>query len=600
MGVMKPVAIAAVLLCLSSCCSAPSQHRRHATLGTLRWEFREERASAAWCALYRTGPRFTAALTPSGVDQDRDMFQVLFDGPVRITIRDSGVERYAWNGFDYSVWAINRAFLVYPKFTGGVPGGSVVAVDLETGAVAWETPLGHPPPQQGWSFWLNRKTIDISGGRVLVWSLDGGRFLETFDLRTGRSQGWRAFSGRRASDDTSRDALDADAIRLASLSAVSFVGGVDFPSPPLPRWLVKYLRHLASASGDPLSLVTFRDPDELNVGTVEVWGRRGNDSHFEFRYVPYEPGQGTGAIATRIDRGGGGRIAWTPLRGGVSAFGLPANAPPVPGWAKVAPEQIAAARKHGIPVAFENDLGMRFVLIPAGTFSMGSPSGEDGRDKDENPHEVTVSRPYYMSIHEVTNRQCRAWRPTHDSGSYDEHSLNGDDQPGVPIDWGDAAEYAMWLTDRDPKHAYRLPTEAEWERACRAGTRTAYCFGDRIEDLPRYGNFSDVNDPTGAEREDLDDGHAVTAPVGSYRPNRWGLYDLHGNAWEWCSDWYAAYPPTAITNPQGPTSGTVRVYRGGCWRWFPKFARSAKRRNYTFEAQMRDIGFRLVSPLPEK
>ena len=272
----------------------------------------------------------------------------------------------------------------------------------------------------------------------------------------------------------------------------------------------------------------------------------------------------------------------------------------IPSWAKVAPEQVEEARRNGVPVAFENDLGMRFVLIPGGTFLMGSPEDEEGRDPDENLHEVTISRPYYLSIHEVTNDQYRAWRRTHDSGSYDEHSLNGGNQPAVPIDWGDAKDYAEWLTDRDPKHEYRLPTEAEWERACRAGTRSAYCFGDRIEDLPRFANFSDVNDPTGAEREDLDDGHAVTAPVGSYLPNRWSLYDMHGNAWEWCSDWYAAYPSAAVTDPRGPTSGTVRAYRGGCWRWFPKFARSAKRRHYTFEAQMQDNGFRLVALLARR
>lgn len=596
---MKRVVVAAVLLCLASCRGAPCQHGRQPGFDGWRWEFREERASAEWCALHRTGPRFAAALTPSDADQDRDTFDALFEGPVRISVRDGGVERYAWNGFDYSVWVVDGSLLVYPRFSGGMPGGSVVAVDLQTGAVVWETSISYPTPQQGWSFWLNRKTIDVRRGRVLVWSMDGGRFLEVLDRRTGQSLGWHEFTGCRGRDALSRLESDAGAVQLVvPLSAASFVGGLDFPSPPLPSWLVEYLRYLVSAPGDPLSLVTFRDPNAPLVGTVQVWGRRVNASCFEFRYVPYQPGQGTGAISTRIDLGPGGRLAWTPLRGGVSTFGLPADASPVPGWAKVAPEQIAEAQKRGVPVAFENDIGMRFVLIPAGTFLMGSPRAEEGRDEDEILHEVTISRPYYMSVHEVTNRQYRAWKSGHEAGSYDEHSLNGDDQPAVPIDWDDAVGFAAWISDRDPGRAYRLPTEAEWERGCRAGAGSAYCFGDRIEELPRYGNFSDMNDPTGAERDDLDDGYAVTAPVGSYLPNRWGLYDMHGNAWEWCSDWYAAYPSAAVTDPQGPISGTVRVYRGGCWRWFPKFARSAMRRHYTFEAQMRDCGLRLASPLP--
>jgi len=299
-----------------------------------------------------------------------------------------------------------------------------------------------------------------------------------------------------------------------------------------------------------------------------------------------------------------------------------AGAFPVPSWAKVAPEQIAEAKKHGVPVAFENDLGMRFVLIPAGTFLMGSPEDEEARDDYrlegdvERQHEVTISLPYYISIHEVTNEQFRGWRPTHSSGSHQEQSLDEARMPVVQVHHGDAVGFAAWMSGRDGERSYALPTEAQWEWACRANTTTSYHWGEAQDDFPKYANALDRTAKPlfpflAAEFAGVEsDGHAVSAPVGTYAPNAWGLYDMAGNVAEWCSDWFGAYPEEAVTNPKGPPSGkggpgqspwyVYRVIRGSSWHALAQYHRSARRASTDPKIGMVNLGFRLVSPLPEK
>ncbi len=298
----------------------------------------------------------------------------------------------------------------------------------------------------------------------------------------------------------------------------------------------------------------------------------------------------------------------------------------VPPWAKVAPEQIAEAKKHGVPVAFENDLGMRFVLIPAGTFLMGSPDDEEGRDEEEIQHEVTITKPYYMQITEVTNRHYRQLREQHDSGAYKGRSLNMPEQPVVRVSWSDASGFAADLTVPNSRRAYRLPTEAEWEYACRADTPHQFWWGVSEE---RAGQHANVWDRTavrelGDERGyvfDTEDGYAVSAPVGVFRPSPWGLYDVLGNVWEWCSDWYANYPQEPVVDPNGPTEaraaievfawrdladktheykGPVRLARGGSWITDRPFVRVAHRDINDPTCGTGQVGFRLVSPLPEK
>ena len=270
----------------------------------------------------------------------------------------------------------------------------------------------------------------------------------------------------------------------------------------------------------------------------------------------------------------------------------------VPSWAKVAPEQIVEAKKHGVPVAFENDLGMRFVLIPAGTFVMGSPPTEQGRDELENQHAVTLTRPYYVQMTEVTNRQFRAFKPDHDS--YDDwgKSLNGDEQPAVRVSWNDAVAFAAWLSRRDPRRSYRLPTEAEWERACRAGTTTAFWWGETpSKEMANYYDDDFVSGrPSGPD-------FRVTLPVGTLPANPWGLYEVHGNAREWCSDWYddSPYEGGAATDPQGPAPSGSHCTRGGAFGEAPYMLRAAWRIGVQGDDEARSyVGFRLVSPLPNE
>jgi formylglycine-generating enzyme required for sulfatase activity len=268
----------------------------------------------------------------------------------------------------------------------------------------------------------------------------------------------------------------------------------------------------------------------------------------------------------------------------------------VPSWAKVAPEQIAEAKKHGVPVAFENDLGMRFVLIPAGTFMMGSPVSEReefGGDEaqllsSEGPqHRVTLTRPFYISFHVVTNAQYRQFRADHRSKHFP--MLNGDRQPAAEITWEYASAFAEWLSGQGDGRVYRLPTEAEWEYAGRAGTTTPFWQGKAITAEQVNCRF------TGPRRVEV-----LTTEVGSFTPNRWCLYDMQGSVWEWCQDWFGDYPPGASTDPSGPTSGIGRVLRGGCWSSSAIFVRSAYRASSPPDQRpFFPTGFRLVSPLPE-
>ena len=292
----------------------------------------------------------------------------------------------------------------------------------------------------------------------------------------------------------------------------------------------------------------------------------------------------------------------------------------VPSWAKVAPEQITEAKKHGVPVAFENDLGMRFVLIPAGTFLMGSPEDEEGRHKAvsgtrpfqpptprpsrEVQHRVTLTKPYYMQTTEVTNGQYRSCRSRHAVRDYRGHSLNGKEQPAVSIAWEDARHFAEWLTARDARREYRLPTEAEWERACRAGTRTKFWWGESGALGHQYANGLDVvtdREFTGMYGSGWqeDDGHRVAAPVGCFPANPYGLHDMLGNVCEYCAMWCGDYPQGPVTDPPGRVDDWVRVARGGAWMLGVRFLRSASRRCLQDFGGYIDHGFRLISPLPE-
>lgn len=251
----------------------------------------------------------------------------------------------------------------------------------------------------------------------------------------------------------------------------------------------------------------------------------------------------------------------------------------VPPWAEklLSAEQRAEAARLGLPAAFtEPHTKMRFVLIPGGTFMMGSPEEEEDRGQGEVQHEVTLS-PFYMSIYEVTNRQYRMFDSGHDSGRYaygenqqGRMTLDGEDQPAGNVSYVDAIELATWLSQVAPRRGFRLPSEAQWEYACRAGSTSSRPWGDDDAAGPRYSNWNDpltrvlLNKPGAGWMSD--DGHRVSAPVGSYLPNRWGLYDMLGNVWEWCSDRWGPLDDASVVDPEGPGGDlALRVKRGGAW-----------------------------------
>ncbi len=257
--------------------------------------------------------------------------------------------------------------------------------------------------------------------------------------------------------------------------------------------------------------------------------------------------------------------------------------------------ELRAARQPGakIRTRTDNTTGMELHWVEGGCFNMGSPANERDRGSDESSHQVCV-KGFWIGDTEVTNNQYRRFKPGHDSGSFQGHSLNGDQQPAVQIDWGSAAAFAEWLSwEAGTGQRFRLPTEAEWEYAARAGTATRYHWGNDID--PRYANFSDRNDPTGASIGTLDDGQAVTAPVGTYQPNALGLRDMAGNAWEWtCSDYDPAYTGKELRCSSQRPAEDLRVVRGGSWNSGAGDMRSAKRMPRKPSYHDATTGFRVI------
>ncbi len=217
-------------------------------------------------------------------------------------------------------------------------------------------------------------------------------------------------------------------------------------------------------------------------------------------------------------------------------------------------------------------VNLEMVLIPSGTFMMGSPDKEKFRFENEAQHEVTISKPFYMGIYQVTQEQWKMVMGNNPSYSKGEKLLVTD------VSWGECQEFIKKLNFKI-KRGYRLPTEAEWEYACRAGTTTAYSFGDSI--TPQNANYDDS-------------GMGKPAAIGSYKANAFGVNDMHGNVFEWCEDWYSDYPKGTVSDPRGPNSGEYRVLRGGSFLNNTRVARSASRGGSTPDNRYYDSGFRLV------
>ncbi len=315
-----------------------------------------------------------------------------------------------------------------------------------------------------------------------------------------------------------------------------------------------------------------------------------------------------------------------------------------------APAAVVAAEQD-LPKQITNLLGMRLILVPSGTFEMGSdespqalaaayPQYDQQRFlllSDEAPvHRVRITNAFYLGQHEVTVGQFRRFLQL--SGHQPESIQDGtggygynrhydpkqsergdafegrlplyswqnpgfaqnDDHPVTNVSWNDAVAMANWLSQRE-QIRYRLPTEAEWEYAARAGSRSRYHGGDQPDSLLKTANTFDRDTALGWPQWQTfalagHDGFDFTAPVGSFLPNAFGLYDMHGNVWEWCADWHQDdyYAKSPVDDPQGPDSGTVRVRRGGSWHTWSLYARAAYRNWNSPQTRYPLVGMRLV------
>ncbi len=277
--------------------------------------------------------------------------------------------------------------------------------------------------------------------------------------------------------------------------------------------------------------------------------------------------------------------------------------------------------KVEVPVAepIINSIGMEFVYINPGSFMMGSPDSEQGRQDDEYQHLVELTREFYLQATEVTVGQ---WRSFAEGREYETEAERqgwawiwdgrrwgkkygyywdrpgfdqNDDQPVTCVSWNDAQKFIEWLNQSDDQGAYRLPTEAEWEYAARAGSETAFANGDISE--PKCGFDANLN-LMGWYCGNAD---SKSYSVGLKQANEWGLYDMHGNVWEWCQDWYAnEYPTDSAADPKGPSSGPGRVVRGGGWDYTARRCRSAFRSREWPSDRFNYLGFRVaLSPIDD-
>ena len=312
---------------------------------------------------------------------------------------------------------------------------------------------------------------------------------------------------------------------------------------------------------------------------------------------------------------------------------------------------LALSLAWAAPEVVENSLGMKFVRIPAGEFTMGSDATPQDlatrfpdydltrlrKIDDEAPaHRVHITRDFYLGQHEVTVGEFRrfveksghvpqsiadgtggyGYNPDYDpdksargeafEGRDPKYSWTkpgfkqGDDEPVVNVSWNDAVALARWLGAQE-RRRYRLPTEAEWEYACRAGSDSTYPHGDDAKGLPAIANTFDADAAVHWPRWQewalpARDGYAFTSPVGRYAPNAFGVYDMLGNVWEWVSDWYGAdtYAKSPLADPQGPVSGSRYVRRGGAWHSWSLYARCGFRNWNLPESRYTLLGIRLL------
>ena len=393
--------------------------------------------------------------------------------------------------------------------------------------------------------------------------------------------------------DSHRVDTRADIYSLGCTLYHMLSGRVPFPGENVAEKLMKHQMREA----EPVTTLAPDVPDELVTVVVRMMAKRPGDrfqtpAEVTQALQPWA-GQSVAELVASVPAGGSGSPSPSTATG-VPKPSKPAPAPQGPASAAPKPSKPAPAPPRRVPGSTSNRIGMKLRLIRAGEFVMGSPPGEGGRDDDEAQHRVRITQRFYMSVHPVTNDEYLEFNGDHHSGEYDGHSLTVGNHPVVNISWHDAAAFCAWLSEQEGR-TYRLPTEAEWEYACRAGTTTPFNFGETIStDQANY----DGTLTYGGGREGVY--RTCTTPVGQFGPNAWGLCDMHGNVWEWCHDWYAKdYDATSVqTDPRGPGIGGARVFRGGSWYDDPSTCRSADRDKDNPDRRSGDLGFRVVCEIP--
>jgi len=247
---------------------------------------------------------------------------------------------------------------------------------------------------------------------------------------------------------------------------------------------------------------------------------------------------------------------------------------------------LLAAGVQPVGPSWTNSIGMRFTWVPPGTFHMGSPGHEPERQTNETRHRVTLTRGFYLGVHPVTQAQWQTVMGRNAS------RFLGDTRPVECVSWEDCQQFCQKLTRKDGLEGelpspYRMPTEVEWEYACRSGTTSAFHFGDNISTIQAnfHANYVSSVGPKGKYRQE-------TTPVGTFRGNAWGLYDMHGNVFEWCADSYRPYSEHDVVDPL-PEEGDVRVLRGGSWHSLVARCRSACRGWGAPGYCGSDVGFRV-------
>ena len=318
---------------------------------------------------------------------------------------------------------------------------------------------------------------------------------------------------------------------------------------------------LVGARAVPTKAVKLRQVEYLVIGSVVKFV----DFNVNARLVRWQTGQ-------------------TPKTASVSADDIAGLKRAIPSLAK----DLLMYRTGPVgPKELEVDLGggvtMSLVLVRPGTFSMGSPGSDKHRAADETAHEVEITKPFYLGVAEVTQAQWKAVMGT-EPWTGKREAKSDPQRPATYISWEDCREFIRKLNGKVKGGEFRLPTEAEWEYACRAGSKTRFHYGDDLHfsELDRYawyaGNTSRLESGPGVVREKL--------------PNAWGLYDMHGKVWEWCADGYGEYPKWKVTDPTGPKTSPYRVVRGGSFRPFVWECRAASRRAVPPTRRVCATGFR--------